>query len=442
MTFDHRLRATALGAVLFLGTAGAALAPLPDLGPSVAVTQLPSGSVAIVRPAAGAPVAAIELWFRAPSTGFGTPQPSVAWVSAQAVAASKPLAGMPLGGYIRSLGGRLDVTAYSDSVNVTAIVPSIHAADVVKALTTAYFSPILTADGFQTAVREIRQQAIFTSFDVETVVRDAVFAQLFTSGPQHYPALGDPESLGRLTEGDARSFATRAFRAQNAFLVSSGDIAPAVVASASGGRGDGSPNRESAAANALAAAPAPFVGSFVEPSGGLGWAGPAIASEREATAMDFLADYMFRPETGVVWKQAIASDPQALLVGQFVTLHDPGVLFVAYSSRHTAAVASLVRDGIAALRKPMARVAFDAARGAFEYHLLSDLQTPVAKADNFGWYAVEGAPAYAPGVEGVRNSYFDAAATLTPDFVASIATKYLGKPPVVVTLEPSSKAPR
>jgi len=79
---------------------------------------------------------------------------------------------------------------------------------------------------------------------------------------------------------------------------------------------------------------------------------------------------------------------------------------------------------------------FESALDAFKYHLLSDLQTPAEKADNFGWYSVEGAADYAPGASGEAGRYFQAASSLTPDFVAEVAEKYLGKPPVVVTLAP------
>jgi len=82
------------------------------------------------------------------------------------------------------------------------------------------------------------------------------------------------------------------------------------------------------------------------------------------------------------------------------------------------------------------------ARDAFEYHILSDLQTPTERADNFGWYAVEGNLAYAPGVNGDAGAYFTAAKSLTPAFVADVVTRYLSKPPVSVTLVPQTETPK
>jgi len=128
-----------------------------------------------------------------------------------------------------------------------------------------------------------------------------------------------------------------------------------------------------------------------------------------------------------------------VLVGQFITLHDPGVMFVAYSGNDAAAIKTFVDAGFASIQTPLPEAEFKAAVAAFEYHLLSDLQTPVQLADNFGWYSVEGAPSYAPGANGENGAYFNAAKSLTPAFVAAVAQKYLSKPAVVVTLKPATK---
>jgi predicted Zn-dependent peptidase len=112
-------------------------------------------------------------------------------------------------------------------------------------------------------------------------------------------------------------------------------------------------------------------------------------------------------------------------------------MFVAYSGKDSDAIKALVDAGLDAVKKPLPEEEFKEALAAFEYHLLSDLQTPIQLADNFGWYSVEGAPAYAPGANGENGAYFEAAKSLTPEFVAEVAQKYLGKPPAVVTLGPS-----
>jgi predicted Zn-dependent peptidase len=445
MAIGSRLRASALGAVLVLGAtfapASAATGDLPDLGPNVTVGRLPAGGTVIVDPAQGAPVAAVELWYRAPSTGFGPkPLPALARLAAQAVAASKPIVGDPLGKVVADAGGRLAITVYSDSISISAVVPAAAARSIVKTMTTAFFAPVATEDGFHQAQRDVEQESLISNYDAETVVRDAVFAQLFSDGPQHYPALGAPKDVSAIAFADVKSFATRAFRSQNATLVVSGAIDSGIAAAAVPGRpaqnDDATP--EPPAVGTLAASIEPVTKAFVEASGGYGWAGPPIADAREATAMDFIADYLFRGDVGTVVKRAAATQPQALVVGQFITLHDPGVMFVEFSGKDAAALRALVDDGFASVRKPMDPPAFANALASFKYHLLSDLQTPAEKADNFGWYSVEGAADYAPGASGEAGRYFQAADSLTPEFVASVAEKYLGKTPVVVTLRPES----
>jgi predicted Zn-dependent peptidase len=412
----------------------------PDLGPNVTVGKLSAGGTVIVRPAQGAPVAAIELWYRAPSTGFGAkPVSSLARLAAQVVAASKPLVGEPLGKVVSDLGGRLSITVYSDSIAVAAIVPASGARQVVKSLTTAFFAPVVTDEGFRSAQRDVEHEALFSGFDPETVVRDAIFGQLFSGGPQHYPALGDPRDVSAIGIADVRAFATRAFRSQNATLVVSGTVDPSIARSAVGGRIDGGDaNPEAPAQPTLASSAQPVSKTFVQPSGGYGWLGPAISDEREATAMDFIADYLFRSDDGYVAKEVARQYPDAFLIGNFITLHDPGVMFVAYAGKDSDAVKALVDEGFAKIRTPLDPQAFAVALAEFEYHMRSDLQTPTEIADNFGWYWVEGDPAYAPGAGGEDGAYFTAAKELTPDFIASTAEKYLSKDPVVVTLGPDT----
>ena len=205
--------ATAVLAAVCALSAGAraATGDLPDLGSRVAVGRLPQGGTYIVHPTSGAPVAAIELWYRAPSTGFGPkPVSSLARLAAQVVAASKPLVGDPLGKQVSDAGGRLAITVYSDSVSIAAVVPSQEARRITKSLTTAFFAPVVTDDGFRFAQRDVAQEALLQSFNPETIVRDSIFGSLFSSGPQHYPPVRDAQrglddlACGRADLRDAR----------------------------------------------------------------------------------------------------------------------------------------------------------------------------------------------------------------------------------------------
>jgi len=122
----------------------------------------------------------------------------------------------------------------------------------------------------------------------------------------------------------------------------------------------------------------------------------------------------------------------AFVNGQFITLHNPGILLVTVSGGSSAALRSGVLDGVTGMQLPLDRKTFDAARTAFEYHILSQTQTPSSRADNFGWYAAEGNAAYAPGDESLQ--YLQAAQSLDPGYVAEIVRKYLQHPAIVQLL--------
>jgi predicted Zn-dependent peptidase len=120
-----------------------------------------------------------------------------------------------------------------------------------------------------------------------------------------------------------------------------------------------------------------------------------------------------------------------------VTYRNPGVMLVQLSGDgDLKAARGALDDALVQIRKPLDKKTFDAARDVFVYHLLSDLQTPLQLADNFGWYSVEGNAAYAPGLAGAGGRYFAAAKSLTAEYVASVAAKYLTQPGATVTLAP------
>jgi predicted Zn-dependent peptidase len=413
-----------------------------SLGANVTMGDLPSGGTYIVRSSNAVPVAAIELWYRAPSTGFAsTPVPSLARLAAEVVVASRPLAGKSLGTFVSDLGGRISVSVYADSIEISALVPSPSAAGVVRAMTTAYFAPVVTQDGFTEAQRSVTEEAFLDSFNADTVTRDAIFSSLFSAGPAHYPVLGDPQAIAAISYDTILAFAQRAFRSQNAVLVVNGAVDPSISNSAAIGRTAGSdknssPAAEPAVPSVLASVPQSVIHPLDQTGGAYGWVGPPIADEREATALDFIADYLFRPDAGTVSRRVALVHPDADIEGQFITLHDPGVFLVSYTSGDPDSVKTSIDAGLVGMRMPLDRRVFAAALDAFAYHLLSDLQTPVSIADNFGWYTVEGDSAYAPGASGEAGAYFRALQTLTPEFVAGVARKYLGKPGVTVQLLP------
>ncbi len=115
--------------------------------------------------------------------------------------------------------------------------------------------------------------------------------------------------------------------------------------------------------------------------------------------------------------------------GQFITLHDPGVMLVTIEGGDVDAARKRIEEALAQLQHPLDPATFAAAREAFIYHLTVDTQDPVAQADNLGWYAAEGNAAYAPGSS--SGAYFRVARSLDPQFVASVVQRFLAKPVVV-----------
>lgn len=433
MPIGNVVRAALLGAALVLSSAAAAA---PDAGSPLTGT-LAGGGTYLVRPEGGANVAAIALWYRAPSSGFDTPAvPGLGRVAASAIAASEPVTGTSLADFIRQTGGRLTVTAYPESVAISLLVPADRAGSAVRALTRSFFAPVLTDAGLAQARRNAAEDGAIRDLNHDATITDALYAALFAAGPAKIPPYGSRDSFSALTLDAVRGYAERAFRPGNAVLVATGAVDPSILASALPGREGAAAGMETAEPETLATGIAPVTATAPEPGFGLGWAGPSIADEREATAFDFIADYLFYPDTGAV--QAAVAATGATLTGTFVTYHDPGVFLLTSVGGNQTAARAAVDAALAAIRRPMAPAAFEAARRKFIYHILSDAETPSTLADTYGWYAVEGNPAYAPGEGGPGGRYLSAAASLTPEFVAATAAKYLDRPGASIVIGPAA----
>ncbi len=439
MTTGRWVAKAALGAAFGLSSLlpAAAAAPVPS---NLASGSLPGGGQYVISHTAIAPVAAIALWYRAPSNGFGTAgMAGLGRLAAAAVTGSAPITGTPLGRYVTELGGRIAISSYPNSVSISALVPAQRAADVVHAMTVSFFAPVLTADGLKLAQRDVGEEALFRQFNPELTIDDALVGALFSDGPAHVPPLGASADVPKITLEAVKAYAERAFRPANAVLVVTGAVDASVINTAVPGRTDIAAQPEPPLQEHVTAVPAPVETTGTEAGQGLGWIGPAIASEREATALDFVSDYLFRADTGMV--QKLIATTKASVSGKFVTYHDPGVLLVSISGGDVAAARTIVDSALVAARKPLDKGAFAAARDAFLYHMLSDIQTPGGLADTLGWYTVEGNQAYAPGAGGLTSRYFGIASGLTPAFVAATIDKYLGRPGAVVAVA-ATKAER
>jgi predicted Zn-dependent peptidase len=392
--------------------------------------SLPRGGSYVLDPDPTIAAAAIDLWFRAPGAGYDNASPGICRLAATAAAAAPLASGKSLVELVHSVGGVLSIDVYPDIVGVGAVVPSSAARRVVAAMTAAYFAPAIDDAAVKTAQRDAAVLAVQQRYSADQTLHDLLFKEIFASGPAHYPPLPDSvAALTHITSTDVSAFAKRAFRSENAVLVAAGNVDTSTLEAITDGNGAGSMDR-------------PFNSPLSGTSGattaqgsidgvGLAWVGPSIADTKAATALDFVADYLFRDETGVVSKAMDALKTSTFVSGQFVTLNDPGVMLVTISGDDTKSAKLRVMDELQKLAHPLDARTFAAAREAFLYHIAADTQTPQGQADNLGWYNVEGNPSYAPGDS--RGEYEAAARTLDPQYVAGVVQRYL-KEPVVVNL--------
>jgi len=432
------LGAALASAALTLSSALGSFADAPPLDGTLA-----GGGTYIVRPISGAPVAAISLWYRASSSGFGPmPVPGLGRLAATAVAASQPITGTPLGTFVSRLGGRMSISTYPESIAISLLVPADRAAVAIQALTRSYFAPVLTDGGLTNARRAVAEESAIRALSPDSAISDDLYASLFASGPAEVPPFPAPAAVGAIAADTVRAYAERAFRPANAVLVLSGEVDPTLVRSALTGREGALPGAESPLPEHTVV-PAPVSTTGTENGFGLAWAGPPIADETAATAFDFIADYLFA-EGGAVQRTAEAAGTS--LDGTFVTYHNPGVFIVTASGGNAAAARAALTTALVALRKPLPPAAFERARRAFVYRLLSHSETADLIADDYGWYAVEGASAYTPGEGGAEGRYLRAVAALTPAYVATTVAAYLDRPGASVTVAaaapPAATAPR
>ena len=415
-------RAFAAGLMLV----AASLVPLhaPAADESAMHGNLPHGGSYIIDRDDTIGAAAVDLWFRAPGAGYDNASPGISRLAATAAAAAPLESGKSLVTLVRGVGGRITISAYPDLIGISAIVPAQSARRVVAAMTSAFFAPAIDDSAIKIAQRDMAVLGVQKRFSADQLLHDALFASVFPLGAAHYAPI--PNSVADLTKislAQVSAFARRAFRSGNGTLTLTGNIDPASVTAVTAG----SPGNADAPIDSTVAHPLPSPATISGSVSGVGlaWVGPSIADQKNATAMDFVADYLFRDGTGVVAK-ALADSATDYVNAQFITLHDPGVMLVTIGGPNAASVKARVDDALQRMQQPLDAATFAAAREAFLYHLASDTQNPGEQADNLGWYASEGDAAYAPS--NVASSYWKNANDLDAGFVAAAVKRFLSNP--------------
>jgi predicted Zn-dependent peptidase len=421
-------------AALLTFAVAASAAPCVAAGIAQQRGDLPKGGSYVLEPNPTIGAAAVGLWFRAPGAGYDNASPGIARLAATAAAVAPLSGGKSLFSLVDSVGGRLNINVYPDIIGVGATVPASAARRVVAAMTAAYFAPAIDASSVKTAQRDAAVNSVAQRYSADLTLHDLLFAQLFSAGPAHFPPL--PDSIAAIAGVSASSvsdFAKRAFRSANAMLTLTGAVDATSLSAVTDG--SGTSGMDAPFDSKLSGATGSIDANGAVPGKGFAWVGPPIADRKAATAMDFVADYLFRDGTGLVSRDVASQD--AFVAGQFVTLHDPGVMIVTMGGDDQSKAERAVLDRLSAMTRPLDAGTFAAAREAFLYHLASDTQTPQSLADNLGWYAVEGNPSYAPG--DASEEYQRTARSLDPQYVADAVRRYLSQPVSVKLLVPPTQ---
>jgi len=400
------------------------------------------GLTLVARKATASPTAAIEIWIKCPSSGYDAPRPGLARLTALAVVEEKA-GGPSLREEARKAGAQIAISVYHESTEIALLAPAYLSPALLDALMSRALHPHLDQAAFEAARQRLAAQQVASMDMPDQVLRDSLFARLFASGPLHDGSYGDPKTLTGLTLDDISGFAARAYVPAQEIIVTVGDVDESDVnkriLAVAPPAGPAQTMPESTIA-AYGDTPVSLTRESLKAGGvAVGWVGPPIADKRAATAMDFLSDYLAHPSEGVVSKVVIGADASTNFSGQFVTLRNPGVFYVTASGEKLdpTLTSTLIRDTIRnALRQQLPKEEFERARAAFITHLLRDMQTSQGLADNYGWYFAQGALPYSPSATdaSLSGDYFSQVASLSPDYVYSVAQRYLQVKPAVIIL--------
>ena len=222
---------------------------------------------------------------------------------------------------MHSVGGHLNINVYPDIVDISASVPATCGAPRRCGDERGLFRAGDRRRRAQDrAHRRCRALGARTLLARRSLARCALCATLCVRDRRTIAPI--PADLARpsraLRSSKCATFAKRAFRSANATFALAGNVDASLLDAVTAGSGGQRRTRRSVFDFGRRRRPTRRSTRQLRGEG-LAWTGPPIADERAATALDFVADYLFRDETGVVSK---ALDPtgDAYVNGQFITL--------------------------------------------------------------------------------------------------------------------------
>ena len=450
MRIRYGAMAAALIAFALAVSGGAARAAAPAAVRSLAPgeTVLKDGLTLVVRRATLSPTVALQVWIVCPSSGYSAPKPGLGRLTALAVVAAK-IRGVSLRDAVRAAGGELMVSVFPSSTEIAVLAPAGEVDALADMLLRRVLHPQIDDAAFRDARLRLAEQQAIALASADVVLRDGIFGHLFSDGPFHVSTYGSPNDLRSLTLADAQGFTAQAYVPDNEIVVAVGGgldetamaeriglIAPIPVSATV---------MPPSTQGSVSSQPVP-VGAADDSGVALGWFGPPATDKRNSTAMDFLSDYLTRPDSGAVTLAVKAADPDATFAGQFITLRNAGVFYMTATGGKLSpsAMVDVMRAALKPLiDAPMSQRDFARALETFRTHTLRDAQTPQQLADNYGWYFAQGDTAYAPSVTSMEltGDYYRQVAALTPQAVHDAARTYLGATPVTATVAPRPQTP-
>jgi predicted Zn-dependent peptidase len=449
MTYQPRgaLAALFFSALLMAALSTAAFAASAANSDVVQSGQRTDGLTYRVIGGGESPTEAIEIWFRCPADGYDGSHSGIARLAALAIA-DDDHGGASLREIADASGGDVTVQVFPAATEIGVIVPAYIAGAAEEALLARVFHPSLDDKAIKNAKLRMAEQLSLAGLQPDVFLRERMFSTIFADGPYRDSTFGTAATLESATLTDVQSFIADAYRPANAMAASAGlgslnaYGAIATSSTSSGAQQSnpaGSPSTlpHSTARKSFAPVALPSDSSATVNAVALGWVGPPISDERASTAMDFLSDYLMRDGYGTAALALAKTDSHAAFDGQFITLHDPGVMFVGAWGQglDRRKAVDAIRAAIQrVVDQPLSDADFAQAEIAFRTHLLHDMDGPQSIADNLGWYYAQGAPAYTPvDLMFGQGNYASAASSLTPGFVHDVARRYLGSEPAVVT---------
>ena len=206
--------------------------------PAVQSGALAHGGTYFISVDSAAPVAAVDLWFRAPDDGYDGQTPGLARVAATAAAAAKLASGKTLAEMVTQAGGRLSIEVFPDVVEVGVVVPTSAARRVLASLTAAYFAPGIDDAALHAALTDATVLAVQQQYEADLLAHDLLFARMFASKPANEPPI--PLSLTAISHVtlDETKRAMRGL-AERSRVIAEGAGALAVAAALSGKAGPG-----------------------------------------------------------------------------------------------------------------------------------------------------------------------------------------------------------